>query len=82
MPTTAELDARLQAVEAKILAAVTPPKGCVHIDETKVSDKTGWTVYGSGKANINSSLGFAGVSAVANPTEDADFSYFTFLAFE
>lgn len=82
MASIAELEARLATVEAIISGAVSVPQGFVDIDETKVADKTGWMVSGVGKANINGGLRFTGVSSVANPTEDADFSKFTYLAFD
>jgi hypothetical protein len=82
MSSLAEVTARLATVEAIISGAVSVPKGFVDIDETKVADKTGWMVSGVGKPNINGGLRFTGISSVANPTEDAHFSKFTYLAFD
>ena len=80
--TNAELEARLATVEAVIAGAIPIPKGTVEIDDTSVTDKTGWVVYGTGKPTINNSKRFQAVSLVADPQDEADFETpFIFKAF-
>lgn len=71
MASNAELEARLIVLEEKILGAVEIPMGQVEVNDTKITDKTGWCVYGE-IAGINSGKLFVGVSLVASPAIDAD----------
>ncbi len=71
MAGEAEVEARLIALETKVNGAVTLPIGSVDVNDTKVTDKTGWQVFGK-KAGINGGLMFAGISLVANPSSNAD----------
>jgi hypothetical protein len=76
-----ELDARLTVVENILLNSVTLPKISVDVNDTKITDKTGFLVYGQ-IAGINSGNLFVGVSLVASPTVNADIEEpFVFKAF-
>ena len=81
MASNAELDVRLQIVEGKLSGAVELPTGSVDINDTKITDKTGWACYGV-RAGINGGKLFVAVSNVADPTSDGDFQQpFIFKAF-
>lgn len=74
MASDAEILSRLSVLENKIASAQTLPLGSVDINETKVSDKTGWLVYGT-KAGIHSGKLFVGIALVANPTQDSNITF-------
>jgi hypothetical protein len=65
--SNAELESRLKTVEDIILAAITLPKMSVEINDVKITNKTGYMVYGQ-ISGINEGLLFVGVSLVATPT--------------
>lgn len=67
MASLAELEARILTIENKIAGAVVLPTSAVEVNDTKITDKTGWVVYGK-IAGINSGRLFVGVSLVATPT--------------
>ncbi len=71
MASLAELEARLLIVEGKISGAVELPTGAVDVNDTTITDKTGWCTYGQ-IAGINGGKLYVGVSLVANPSVDAD----------
>lgn len=77
----AETEARLMNLEAKVTGAVELPTTAVDINDTTITDKTGFCCFGI-KAGINDGKLFVAVSTVANPTSDSDFtSPFIFKAF-
>ena len=81
MASNAELLSRLLIIENIISSAVIINKGSVEVNDTKITDKTGWQVYGE-IAGINGGLLFVGISLVATPTTDAHIKTpFIFKAF-
>lgn len=77
MATNDELNNRLLIVEQTIANAVLIPTGCVEVNDVKITDKTGWLVFGQ-IAGIHSGKNFSGISIVATPTLDAHIDPFTY----
>lgn len=73
MPSLAELESRLSIVEGKIDGAVEIPTGAIDINDTTITDKTGYCCFGI-KSGINSGKLFVAVSTAADPTSDSDFT--------
>lgn len=81
MASNAELDARLTVVENKINGAVQLPTGAIDINDTTITDKTGYCCFGI-DPNINDGKLFVAVSSAANPVSNSDFDEpFIFKAF-
>ena len=79
--SNAELEARLLIVEGKVNGVVELPAVSVDVNDTTITDKTGYCVYGQ-IAGINSGKLFVGVSLVAVPTTNAHIQEpFIFKAF-
>lgn len=76
--SNAELEARVMALESKVLGATEIPKGTVEAGDSKVPDKTGWLVFGEGIPGIHGGKKFQGFCTVAEPTLDAHFSKFIY----
>ena len=72
-----ELDSRVKSLENKILNAIVFPTVAIEVNDTKITDKTGFKVFGI-KAGIHSGKYFEGLSAVADPSTDADISKFIY----
>lgn len=72
---TLELDQLRLDFDTLIANATTIPKLAIDIDDTEVTDKTNWVVYGN-SANIHGNKFFMGRSSVATPTTDAHISEF------
>ena len=81
MASLAEIESRVLALEAKVSGAVQLPTGAIDINDTTITDKTGYCCFGI-KAGINTGKLFVAVSSVANPVSDSDFvEPFIFKAF-
>ena len=72
-----ELNTRLTTVEQKISSAVELPTVAIEVNDTVITDKTGFKVFGI-KAGIHGGKYFEGISAVALPSTDADISKFIY----
>ena len=81
MASLQEIESRLLIVEQKISSAITLPKLSVDVNDTKITDKTGYMVYGE-ISGINDGKLFVGISLVSTPTLDAHIDEpFIFKAF-
>lgn len=71
MPNTTELDARLKIVESKINGAVELPTVAIDINDTKITNKTGFKVFGI-RAGIHGGKYCEFISSAPDPTTEND----------